>query len=156
MIGAMAMASAAWFSLLVAAPSLPPLAIAAVYAAASFVCHQIPERSFYRGATQLPVCARCLGIYAGLAAGAVAWCVADAAGRRAPRMAIRRVLVLTALPTVLTVTLEWTGVWAGSNALRAMAGATLGLGLSCVVAWAVSTISYERWRTWRPFPSDPR
>jgi uncharacterized membrane protein len=153
---AVAAASAAWLGLLVAAPSLSPPLVAVTYAAASFVCHQIPERSFYRGVAQLPVCARCLGIYAGLAAGALAWCVVDAAGRRTPRIAIRRVLLLTALPTALTVVLESTGLWAGSNALRAVSGAVLGLGLACALAWAVSTISYERWRPWGPLPPDPR
>lgn len=29
-------------------------------------CHQLSERSFHIGIRQLPVCARCLGIYVGL------------------------------------------------------------------------------------------
>ena len=156
MAAAIAVTAAAWLVLVVAAPSLPASMAAAAYAAASLICHQIPERSFYQGAVQLPVCARCLGIYAGFAAGALTLCLADAAGRHAPRSVRRPGLVLSALPTVLTVAFEWTGVWTGSNPVRAASGVILGLGLSYVVAWAADTLSYERWRPWGPFPSDPR
>jgi hypothetical protein len=45
---------------------------AAVYFSGSLLCHQRPERSFYLWGTQLPVCARCAGIYAGAALGVIA------------------------------------------------------------------------------------
>ena len=38
-----------------------------VYAAGSLICHQRPERSFHLLGAQLPVCARCMGIYVGAA-----------------------------------------------------------------------------------------
>ena len=50
-----------------------PIAAAAVYAAGSLVCHQRPERSFHLAGAQLPVCARCLGLYVGGFVGAIAW-----------------------------------------------------------------------------------
>src|SRR5690606_21560024 len=37
----------------------------------AFQCHREPGRSLFVGAGQLPVCARCLGIYTGLGLGAV-------------------------------------------------------------------------------------
>src|SRR5882762_6843024 len=43
----------------------------AVYGAGSFICHQLPERSFHSWAAQWPVCARCTGIYFGAAMAAV-------------------------------------------------------------------------------------
>ena len=36
-----------------------------VYAIGHVVCHQLPARSFHLWGAQLPVCARCTGIYAG-------------------------------------------------------------------------------------------
>ncbi|MBQ6099622.1 MAG: DUF2085 domain-containing protein [Methanobrevibacter sp.] len=33
-----------------------------------YICHKIPERSFFIKGHQFPVCARCTGFYAGLAA----------------------------------------------------------------------------------------
>ena len=71
-----------WLVLLVAAPVAPTSLATLLYAAGSFICHQRPERSFHIDAAQLPVCARCLGIYAGAAIGS-----AESAGSRArPRV----------------------------------------------------------------------
>ena len=47
------------------------LLVAGVYAVGSVVCHQLPERSFHLWAAQMPVCARCTGIYAGAAIAAI-------------------------------------------------------------------------------------
>lgn len=40
-----------------------------IFAALTFACHQMPERSFMIVGVALPVCARCIGIYLGSAAG---------------------------------------------------------------------------------------
>jgi hypothetical protein len=42
-----------------------------VYGAGSFICHQLPARSFHTWSAQWPVCARCTGIYFGAAMAAV-------------------------------------------------------------------------------------
>jgi hypothetical protein len=73
-------ASSAWAVLLLAAPfaaSRPhasPLAsalIVGVYSIGGLVCHQLPERSYHIWTAQMPVCARCAGIYFGAAASAI-------------------------------------------------------------------------------------
>src|SRR5260221_7816536 len=56
----------------IASGALPGLAPAklfafAVYGMGSVLCHQRPERSFHLWGVQLPVCARCVGVYAGAA-----------------------------------------------------------------------------------------
>src|SRR5690242_6632470 len=70
---ALAIASLVWLIAIVAAPvaahraaAESPLAAAAgaVYLAGSIVCHQQARRSFHLEGIQLPVCARCSGIYA--------------------------------------------------------------------------------------------
>src|SRR5437763_14153940 len=38
-----------------------------IYKAYSFICHQIPERSFHVGGHPVEVCSRCKGLYAGFA-----------------------------------------------------------------------------------------
>ena len=122
-----------WVALLVAAPFLPTPLSAITYAFGSLICHQIPERSFHLQAYQLPVCARCFGIYAGFGAATV-W-----AGRSVPRR-VRLITALAAMPTVVTVVLEWAGVWYPSNLTRAIAGAILG---GAVALALMSALHYE-------------
>ena len=57
--------------------------VVAAYAVGSVVCHQLPERSFHLWIAQMPVCARCTGIYFGAAAMAIALGGSRAFGRRA-------------------------------------------------------------------------
>lgn len=119
-----------------------------MYAVGAVICHQIPERSFHLAGSQLPVCARCLGIYAGAAAAAAIHVlgvfVGDSARWRtlSPRVA-RRVFLATALPTVVTVALEWAGLWRGTNLVRATVGVVVGIGGALVVMSAVATLHYS-------------
>jgi hypothetical protein len=60
--------------LIAARPHAAPLAglfLSAVYIIGSAICHQLPERSFHLLSHQLPVCARCTGIYTGAAFAAI-------------------------------------------------------------------------------------
>ena len=130
-----------WLTVLVTAPALPVAVGAMVHLFASFVCHQLSERSFHISGQPLPVCARCLGIYAGAAAvaclGCVAWFRAPLA--RWPAARFRRLAVVAALPTVVTVIAEWSSVWPTSNVTRAVAGLVLGAGAALVVVGAVAS-----------------
>ena len=110
-------AAAAWAALIVVAPFLASRAHAstfgaaltiAVYAVGRAVCHQLPERSFYLWTAQMPVCARCTGIYFGAAVMAVAAAAARLEPRLAPlkrRLAPlkRRLAPLKRRPTYATV-----------------------------------------------------
>src|SRR5215218_4812516 len=82
---------------------------AGVYAAAGIVCHQRPERSFHLWGAQMPVCARCAGLYLGACAAALIaggigmpFSVATTTSRT------RRMLLVAALPTAATLLYEWT------------------------------------------------
>jgi Predicted membrane protein (DUF2085) len=48
----------------------------AVYAIGGAICHQLPERSYHLWTAQMPVCARCAGIYFGAAIAAILLSVA--------------------------------------------------------------------------------
>ncbi|HEY6362938.1 MAG TPA: DUF2085 domain-containing protein, partial [Vicinamibacterales bacterium] len=126
-----------WVWLIVAAPLLPAAPAGILYALGSRICHQISERSFHLGVAQLPVCARCLDIYAGFAIGlAVAVSATSRAGSRSQTpwgLTPRAGVAIGALPTAITVIMEWVGLWHTSNLARAIAGAPLGVAVALVV-----------------------
>jgi hypothetical protein len=163
-------AALVWAVLIVAVPYLASRAhtsasagvlILGVYGLGSLICHQLPERSYHLWAAQMPVCARCAGIYFGAACGALAstfvpamgyWKSRNATDPRPVRPEARslddrsnqkahpgslrnaRVLLgLAAVPTVVTLLYEWSTGDMPSHAMRAAAGVPIGL----VVAWLV-------------------
>ena len=129
---ALTAAAVTWGVAIVAAPFLlrhptwgAPTAI--VYAGASRFCHQRPERSFHLHGTQMPVCARCAGLYLSGLVGAIAgWMF------RQPATRSRLLLLLAALPTAITWSLEFAGVMPFSNLARAVAALPLGAIAGCL------------------------
>jgi uncharacterized membrane protein len=101
---------------------------AAVYGIGRFVCHQRPERSFHVWSVQLPVCARCTGIYFGAAAAALAG-ISGMSGVTAATYRISRPglwLAVAASPAAATLVYEWTLGVTPSNGIRAASGVVLG------------------------------
>jgi uncharacterized membrane protein len=147
--------------MLLAAPWLPAAISAIAYAVGSLVCHQIPERSFHLAGVQLPVCARCSGIYAGAAI--ASWV---ALLRPLRRSLIRRaefataparwIVVVAAVPTALSIVVERAGIANVTNAIRAMTALSLGAGVAFVVTAALATLHYKECAPPRPtVPSHP-
>lgn len=145
-------ATIGWVLLLVVTPLVPVPLAAIVYGFGSSICHQLSGRSFHLGATQLPVCARCLGIYAGVALAGLgvarARSLALSVGRG--RVLPRWWLLLGAMPAVITVAAEWIGMWQPSNVVRAISGIPLGCAVSIVVIGALTTVHYPRCAPPRP------
>jgi hypothetical protein len=128
-----------------------------VYRIGSVVCHQRPERSFHLFAVQMPVCARCTGIYVGAALMAIGMVfhksrepvkkrsTAEAAGTapalgRVDRSHVapglgpaRRVLLVSVLPGAATLVYEWSTGQIPAHWVRATSGVPLG----AAVAWIV-------------------
>ncbi len=137
----------AWLAVLVAAPYLPAAPAAVTYLLGAQICHQIAERSFHLAGAQLPVCARCTGIYAGFAAGVVWASVSRRVAGSDPtfpqrgqtpvekwgQTPARARVAIAALPTIVTLLAEWAGLWQTSNVTRAIAGAPLGGAVGLVV-----------------------
>ena len=147
----LALLTVAWVALLVAAPLLPTIPSALTYAIGSLICHQLPERSFHVGAFQLAVCARCVGIYAGIAGTALLATLSRPVPGSDPATARLKVGV-AALPTLLTVLAEWAGLWTPSNAVRFVAGAPLGAAVAGVV---MATLNYGGCARRPPIESPP-
>ena len=113
---------------------------AGVYVLGSLICHQRSERSFHVWGVQLPVCARCIGIYAGAPVGVLA--AMTVRRRRDLRVvsgrAWRYALVVALLPTAATVLWERLTFEMVPGAVRAGAGAWLGITVAAFLAVASS------------------
>jgi len=113
-----------------------------IFAVGSVICHQKPDRSFFIDGHQLPVCARCTGLYLSGAAGLAVWIgLKTARGWRPiawnPRLAAR-LIVIAAIPTALSLATAAIGAWDGSNMTRALLALPLGASAGAIVA-AVAT-----------------
>jgi uncharacterized membrane protein len=111
------------------------LAPAALFPAGAFICHQRPERSFFVSGSQLPVCARCFGLYVGAACAVPLALVlaSPLAGSRA-----RALAVIAALPTAVTWTLEFAKLASFSNPTRFVAALPLGFAAAWLVLGVLS------------------
>jgi uncharacterized membrane protein len=132
--GGLTVASVLWLVALVGAPVALGQdnlggAVAFLYAAASQICHQRPDRSFALAGMQLPVCARCVGLYFSGALGAAAvWLAAPGALPQG-----RLILAAAAVPTGVTWALEAAGLMGFSNLTRAVAALPLGAAAGWVI-----------------------
>ena len=118
-------------------------AAACVYATGSFVCHQRPERSFLLAGRQMPVCARCAGLYAAAAFSAFGLGVTSAVRRfrfggtlALTAVRARWMAFIAALPTIVTWLVEHLGFVQLSNATRFLAALPLG----AAVMWLLQSV----------------
>ncbi len=95
-----------------------------VYAAASHVCHQRPERSFHTAGIQWPVCGRCAGLYLAAPFGAVVGAVRRRPFRRG--LELRWGIIAAAIPMAVTLGLEWFGA-SITSPVRAAAAVPFGI-----------------------------
>ena len=124
-----------WLATTADASAWTAAVVAAVYGVGSLVCHQLPARSFHLWTTQMPVCARCTGIYAGAVAAAVSAAAVRPRGVSTPFA--RLSLAAAAAPSLATLVYEWAAGVAPGNPIRFAAGVPLGAS----VAWLLVAAS---------------
>ncbi len=149
---ALTLAAALWLSIVIVSPwaiahgTGRMLAVAA-YEIGGRICHQRPERSFHVAGVQMPVCARCFGLYV---SGAIGLGAAWGLRRRLSPLVTRVSLGVAALPIVVTVALEWMGTIAPSNVERMLTALPLGFVAGLVIvgslAGSARGLRYDRWR----------
>jgi uncharacterized membrane protein len=111
---------------------------AAVYEIGSLVCHQLPNRSFYFWGSQLPVCARCTGLYVGAAAAPLAAALIGPAVLRRLWDRARQLVLVAAVPTAVTLIQEWISGNMPPHWIRAAAGFPLGAIVMLIVLAATT------------------
>ncbi|MBM7686406.1 DUF2085 domain-containing protein [Defluviitalea raffinosedens] len=99
-----------------------------IYFIGRSVCHQIPERSFFIGNHQLPLCARCTGIYMGVFLGFLylfsrkRW-----KGNKPPSLKILLFILLSWIPMMIDGATSYIGLRASNNIARLITGFLFGV-----------------------------
>lgn len=95
-----------------------------IYRAFSYVCHQIPERSFFIAGHPFAVCSRCTGLYVGFAVATIAYPLVRSL--RQTEAPARKWLFLAAAPLAIDFTVGFLGIWNNTHFSRFATGALLG------------------------------
>lgn len=114
-----------------------------IYRAFSYVCHQIPERSFFIAGHQFAVCSRCTGLYAGFTVATVVYpLVRSLRQTQAPP---RKWLFIAAAPLAIDFTVGFLGIWENTLASRFATGALLGAVAVFYVMPGLVDLSLREW-----------
>src|SRR5712671_6599811 len=100
-----------------------PAVAASLYKTFSFVCHQIPERSFHLAGHQFGVCSRCTGLYAGFAVATLIYPLAHSLTRTDTPSLVW--LILATLPLAIDFGLGYFSIWENTYLSRFFTGALL-------------------------------
>ena len=117
-ISALVILTVVWGALIIAALTAPllmscpfPTAAFFTYLPFSFICHQMPERSFMLMRHPLAVCHRCSGIYLGLFLGTMMSSILLCIPQRLWRACVLSAASFLALDALLPFTGIWNGFW---------------------------------------------
>ncbi|HEU5237540.1 MAG TPA: DUF2085 domain-containing protein [Pyrinomonadaceae bacterium] len=95
-----------------------------VYKTFSYLCHQIPERSFHLAGHKFAVCSRCTGLYSGFALATLIYPLMRSLKRTdTPRLIW---LVLASIPIAVDFLLGYFNIWQNTHLSRFLTGALLG------------------------------
>ena len=118
---------------------------ATIFRGFSLLCHQIPGRSFHLHDYPFAVCARCAGLYFGLAAGLATYPL----WRSLQRLdtPARGWLILALLPVGVDFLLGFTGIWENTHWSRAFTGAILGVAIAFYLVPGLVDLRFH-WRSY--------
>jgi uncharacterized membrane protein len=95
-----------------------------IYHTFGFICHQLPERSFFISGHKLAVCSRCTGLYSGFIVALLLYPLFKSL--RVAHTPHRRWLIAAAIPLIIDFLLKFVGVWENTHATRFITGVILG------------------------------
>lgn len=115
-----------------------------IYKSFSYVCHQIPERSFFIFGHQFAVCARCTGLYAGFTVATILYPLVRSLKQiEAPP---RKWLFIAAAPLGIDFALGYFGIWENTHSSRFATGALLGAVAVFYIMPGLMDLSLREWR----------
>lgn len=104
------------------------------------LCHGLPERSLSLAGVSMPLCARCVGIYAGLLAGLLLFALLPGVAERTMRL----IALAAVTPLAIDGFTQLFGLRESTNPLRLATGIAAGLAFGM---WLLSAIETRRERT---------
>lgn len=114
------------------------------------LCHRIDLRSFHLGVRQLPLCARCTGMYLGILLGLGFYITRRTKAGRYPDKAVSATLIFFAIiwaidgiNSYLQLLPMASGVYPPSNTLRLITGTLVGISLATLVYPAFSQFAWK-------------
>lgn len=113
----------------------------AIYQAFSYLCHQIPERSFHLAGEQFAVCSRCTGLYAGFTLATLTYPLfRSLRSTDTPKIIW---LFASAAPLAIDFSLTYFGIWQNNHFTRFTTGALFGaVAAIFVLPGAIELASY--------------
>lgn len=112
---------------------------APIYRFFSYICHQIPERSFFGDGHQFAVCSRCFGVYFGLLAGLLVYPLWRPILETEPLPRIW--LFMSLVPIGVDWSLGVFGIWENTHLSRFITGAILGAACATFIMPALVEIA---------------
>ena len=110
-----------------------------LYSFFSFICHQMPDRSFHIEGEKFGVCSRCFGVYFGLVTGFLVYPLWRRIDSIEP---ISRIwLFLSLVPITIDWSLGFFGVWANTFTSRFITGLILGSACATFIVPAIVEIA---------------
>ena len=108
------------------------------------MCHGIPHRCLTIFGTPMPICARCVAIYAGFIAGIALFPLAKRLAKRMEERVMRIVLAVSAAPIFLDGITQAMGLRESTNPLRLATGLTVGAAFGLWALVAIETRARQR------------
>ena len=143
----------AWVFLIIVPPLAKAIGVTAIssplYHFFSYLCHQIPARSFYLAGEPFGVCTRCFGVYFGLAVGFAIYPL------------WRNVAEIDPLPkfwlflSLIPITIDWSltvfHIWENTHISRFITGLILGIACATYIVPAIVEVGRNLARRRRTF-----
>ena len=105
-----------------------------------YLCHRIPERSFFIKSHQFPVCARCTGFYTGL----ITYLIVNYFYPHEYNMRMLIVSMILMIPVAIDGVTQYFGPRESTNNLRFITGFIGGVGLiiflKIIIRWVLSVL----------------
>lgn len=112
-----------------------------IYAFGDIWCHQKSERSFFIKGNQMPVCARCIGIFLGVFFGLGISIFTMVKIDDKVHKKILKLFVMGYLLLVIDVTGQSVGLWYSINAVRILSGILAGSSFGFILGMAIDIVN---------------